>query len=138
MEPRRNRSAAPPVVSVMKRALILLAVAGALLAGGALAQSPPAAPPATTKPPIPQRTVNITAEQGYVIKENVKDTKPANVDAKTVEIGGKAPAGIELHDFPPFVQQKVSAIKTYKFFVTDDNNIVVVDPKDRTIGDILK
>ena len=123
----------------MKRALTIVVLATAFLAGAAIAQSPPpaAAPPATNKPPIPQRLVNITAEQGYVIKENVKDTKPAAVDAKALEIGGKAPADIALHDFPDFVQQKVSSMKTYKFFIAS-SQVVIVDPKDRTIADIVK
>jgi hypothetical protein len=53
------------------------------------------------------------------------------------EIGGKAPANSELKDFPDLVQQKVPAVKTYKYLVAD-GQVVIVDPKDNTIADILK
>jgi hypothetical protein len=118
----------------MARKIGILALATALLVGTALAQSPPP----IGNPPIAQRAINITAEQGYVIKENVlKDNKPANVPARSVEIGGKAPSDVVLRDFPQFVMDKVSSIKSYKFFVAD-NGVIIVDPKDRTIADIIK
>lgn len=126
----------------MKQAFTVLAVAAALLTVPALAQGPfPTAPTQQQqeqKPPIPQRSVKITAEEGYVIKENVKDTKPADVAAKDIEIGGKAPDGVALHDFPDFVLQKVSAVKGFKYFVTSDSQVAVVSSNGRTIADLLK
>jgi hypothetical protein len=47
------------------------------------------------------------------------------------------PAGTELKDFPELVQQKVPAVKTYKYLIAD-NQVVIVDTKDNTIADILK
>jgi hypothetical protein len=35
------------------------------------------------------------------------------------------------------VQQKVPAVKTYKYLIAD-NQVVIVDTKDNTIADILK
>ncbi|MDI3468935.1 MAG: hypothetical protein OJF62_000998 [Pseudolabrys sp.] len=131
----------------MKQAFSALAVAAALLTVPALAQGPfPTAPTQQQqeqqqqeqKPPIPQRSVKITAEEGYVIKENVKDTKPADVAAKDIEIGGKAPDGVALHDFPDFVLQKVSAVKGFKYFVTSDRQVAVVSSNGQTIADLLK
>jgi hypothetical protein len=121
----------------MKHALAIVSLATLMLAGTAIAQSPtPAEAPKTA--PIPQRAIKITAEQGYIIKENVKDVRPAPpAGGSGVEIGGKAPASIELHDFPAIVTEKVSAVKTYKFYIAD-NQVVVVDPKDNTVADILK
>jgi hypothetical protein len=129
----------------MKHALTIVALATLMLAGTAIAQSPtlpdkqsPAPATVPKNAPIPQRSIKITAEQSYVIKENVKDVRPAQpAGGSAVEIGGKAPASIELHDFPSIVTEKVSAVKTYKFFIAD-NQVVVVDPKDNTIADILK
>jgi hypothetical protein len=118
----------------MKRALIIVALGTALLAGSAIAQSPPPAPGSA---PVPTRAIKITAEQGYVIKENVKDSKPATIQPGAVEIGGKAPLNIELHDFPSIVTEKVTTVKNYKFFVAE-SQVVIVDPKDNTVADIIK
>jgi hypothetical protein len=119
----------------MRRTLTIAALAATLLAGTAIAQSPAPAPPTDA---LPQRSVKITAEQGYIIKENVKDQHVEPVPANTgIEIGGKAPANIELHDFPSLVKEKVPAMKTYKFFL-HETQVVIVDPKDNTIADIIK
>jgi hypothetical protein len=120
----------------MKRTLVVITVATAMLAGTAIAQSP--APPPNTAP-VASRSIKITAEQGYIIKENVlQGAKPATTGSGSkLEINGKAPDGTALQDFPPIVLEKVAAVKGYKFFVAD-NQVVVVDPKDNTIADILK
>jgi hypothetical protein len=131
----------------MKRVITIVSLATVLLAGSALAQSP--SPPSQSAPqeaPIPQRSIKLTAEQGYVIKENVipGGAQNANPGGGTTgsangkfEIGGKAPGGSDLKDFPDLVQQKVPAVKTYKYLVAD-GQVVIVDPKDNTIADILK
>lgn len=119
----------------MKRAITIIALGTALLTGSAIAQSPP--PPDTA--PVASRSVKITAEQGYIIKENVlQGAKPATTGSGAkLEINGKAPPNAALQDFPPIVLEKVSSVKGYKFFVSD-NQVVIVDPKDNTIADILK
>lgn len=131
----------------MKRVITIVSLAAALLAGTALAQSPPS--PSQTAPqeaPIPNRSIKLTAEQGYIIKENVipGGADNANKSGGTTgsangkfEIGGKVPASAELKDFPDIVQQKVPAVKTYKYMISD-NQVVIVDTKDNTIADILK
>lgn len=132
----------------MKRIITIVSLATALLAGSALAQTP-SSPPAQNdqrEAPIPQRSIKLTAEQGYVIKENVIPGGAANANTSggttgsangKFEIGGKAPSSADLKDFPELVQQKVPAVKTYKYMVSD-NQVVIVDPKDNTIADILK
>jgi hypothetical protein len=127
----------------MKRTLTIVALATALLAGGALAQSsmPSSPPPPAKEPAIPQRTIKLTAEQSYVIKENVMPsgkaaTTGASADGK-LQIGDKAPSGATLQDFPQLVVQKVPAVKNYKYLISNDQ-VVIVDTKDNTIADILK
>ena len=119
----------------MKQALTIVALGTVLLAGSAIAQSPP--PPDSA--PVASRSVKITAEQGYIIKENVlQGAKPATTGSGAkLEINGKAPNCAALQDFPPIVVEKVAGVKGYKFFVSD-NQVVIVDPKDNTIADILK
>lgn len=131
-------------------------MAFALLAGPALAQSPvppsiPASPAAPLKSPkdvpIPNRSITLTAQQGYIIRENVIPGGAENTNKSseattgssgdTLKIGGKAPSSAALKDFPDLVQQKVPAVKTYKYLIAD-NRVVIVNPKDNTIADILK
>ncbi|MFZ0105006.1 MAG: DUF1236 domain-containing protein [Pseudolabrys sp.] len=75
--------------------------------------------------------------KGYVIKENLKDMHIKQVPRrKEIGIGNKVPSDIGLHDFPPFVLEKVPKVKTYKFFITE-NQIVLVSPQNE-IADIIK
>ena len=125
----------------MKRVLTIVSLATVLLAGGAIAQSPtPPSQGAPQEAPIPQRSIKLTAEQSYIIKENVMSGgKPATTGsaAGKLEIGGKAPASSDFKDFPEIVVQKVPAVKNYKYIVAD-GQVVIVDTKDNTIADILK
>ncbi|MGA8962711.1 MAG: DUF1236 domain-containing protein [Pseudolabrys sp.] len=103
-----------------------------VLAGSAVAQIPP-----TDRRMIPPRAIQLSAQQGYVIKENLQDMNIKQVPRrKEIGIGNKVPSDIGLHDFPPFVLEKVPKVKTYKFFITE-NQIVLVSPQNE-IADIIK
>ena len=124
----------------MKRVLTIVSVATALLAGSAIAQSPTPPQEAPKEAPIPQRSIKLTAEQSYIIKENVMTGGKAATTgsaASKLEIGGKAPASSDFKDFPEIVVQRVPAVKNYKYIVAD-GQVVIVDTKDNTIADILK
>jgi hypothetical protein len=117
---------------MMKRAVLASTLAATLLAGEAIAQTPP-----TDQRMIPSRSIQLSAQQGYVIKENLKDMHVEQVArTKEIRIGGKVPSDIGLHNFPPLVMEKVPKIKTYKFFITE-NQIVLVSPQNE-IADIIK
>jgi hypothetical protein len=118
---------------VMKRAAWAMALTAGFLLGGAIAQTPP-----DDKEPIPPRSIQLTAEQDHVIKEIVlKDMHIKQVPRSTgIRIGEKAPPDIELQTFPPLVAEKVPQVRTYKFFITE-NQIVVVSSQN-VIADIVK
>jgi hypothetical protein len=115
----------------MKRAVAnVLAVT--LLAGAAVAQIPP-----TDRRMIPPRSIQLSAQQDYVIKENLRDMHIEQVPrTKEISIGDKVSSSIGLHEFPPLVVEKVPKVKTYKFFITE-NQIVLVSPQNE-IADIIK
>ena len=117
---------------IMKRAVLASTLAATLLVGGAIAQAPPAKEDA-----IPPRSIQLSAQQDYIIKENLKDMHIEQV-ARTneIRIGDKVPPNIGLHAFPPLVIEKVPQVKTYKFFITE-NQIVVVSQQN-LIADIIK
>ena len=117
---------------VMKRTVLASTLAATLLAGSAIAQIPP-----TDRRMIPSRSIQLTAQQGYVIKENLEEMHIERVPrTKEIGIGNKVPSDIGLHDFPPLVVEKVPKVKTYKFFISE-NQIVLVSPRNE-IADIIK
>jgi hypothetical protein len=88
--------------------------------------------------PIP-RTINLTAEQRFIIKEIVlKDLNVPNAQAGAPEqIGDSVPSSIELYVMPSALADKVPQAKSHKFYVTADA-IVLVSPSDRKVADVIK
>ena len=120
--------------TAIKRAVLLIVSAAGLLVSVAIAQTP-----SQDKDVIPPRSINLTAEQSYIIKEIVltemrAEQAPTNDEIK---IGNKVADDVKLLAFPKLVAEKVPQVKTYKFFVTQ-NQIVVVSPQDNVVADIIK
>src|SRR5262244_3570857 len=84
----------------------------------------------------PAPKLNLTLEQRHTIKEFVKDMK---VDAADVQatIGEPIPPGITPRPMPSDVSQKVPQVKAHRFFLTAQQ-IVIVDPKDNKVADVIK
>jgi hypothetical protein len=84
----------------------------------------------------PAPKLNLTLEQRHTIKELVKDMKAdaANVQAA---IGEPIPPGINPRPMPSDVSQKVPQVKSHRFFLTAQQ-IVIVDPKDNKVADVIK
>jgi hypothetical protein len=108
--------------------------ATALLAGVELATIPLAdaqTAPATTP------SANLTVQQRHIIKEIVKDLKLPAVNADVqLQAGVKVPADVSLTPMPPLVVQKVPQVQSHQFFVKDER-IALVNPKDRTITEVI-
>jgi hypothetical protein len=94
------------------------------------------------KPAIPPqpRTINLTQEQRFVIRENVKDLTLSKASKDAPEtIGDPVPPDIVLHALPPEVGVKVPQVRSHMFFIKDgDNAIVLVSPNDRRIADVIR
>ena len=87
---------------------------------------------------ISRQSIKLTAEQEYVIRENVKDLRGVEVTQNVVsKVGEKIPSGIVLHGFPSLVIEKVPQVKALKFFITKDR-IVLVSPSNNTVADVIK
>ena len=52
------------------------------------------------------------------------------------KVGEKIPPDLELHGFPLLVIDKIPQVKTFKFFVTKDQ-IVLVSPQ-KTVADVIR
>ena len=115
---------------MMYRTISVLLLAVGL--SGAVAQSP-----SDDRRLISRRSIQLTAEQEYVIRENVKDVRGAKVAQNVApKVGEKIPSGVELNGFPSLVIEKVPQVKAFKFFVTKDQ-IVLVSPQN-TVADVIR
>jgi hypothetical protein len=92
------------------------------------------------KPVVAPRTINLTAEQSFVIKEIVlKDLNVPKAPAGASEtIGDSVPSWCRAswHDAHMLVE-KVPQAKSHKFYVTA-HAIVLVTPSDRKVADVIK
>jgi hypothetical protein len=88
--------------------------------------------------PLP-RTINLTQEQRYIIKENVKDLPLPKAPSSAPEtIGDMVPEDIKLYSLPPLAAKKVAQAKSHLYFVKEgDNAIVLVSPNDRRVADVI-
>ena len=105
-----------------------------IVVGAAFAQGP-----LDNDGPLAKRSIQLTIEQTHTIKEIVlKDMNVTKVPSDPqIKIGTVAPKNVELLSFPASISEKVSPVATHKFFVTDDR-IVIVNPKDNIIADIIE
>src|ERR1700738_3403458 len=85
------------------------------------------------------RTINLTQEQRFIIRENVKDLNLPKAQANATEtIGDRVADKIELHPMPLEVANKVPQARSHSFFVKGgDNAIVLVSPSDRRVADVI-
>jgi hypothetical protein len=103
-----------------------------------LVQQAPGQAPSEKPSPPPIRSIQITIEQGHVIKEFLlKDpTIKKETGSASLSPGDAVPQGIELRPFPSDVTSKVPQIKSHVFFVRGEQ-IIIVDPKDNKIADVI-
>ena len=85
-----------------------------------------------------ERTINLTEENRYIIREIVlKDPNVPKEQGAQAAIGDPLPPGVATQPFPAYVAQKIPALRSHRFFVTDQE-VVIVDPKSNKIADIVK
>lgn len=96
------------------------------------AQTPNPGVPAST------RTVNLTLEQRHVIRELVRELKvDPTPEAVKVQAGDDVPGKVALQPIPSLIGQKVPQIKAHRFFVTQQQ-IVIVDPQDPKVVEVIE
>ena len=124
------------VLATAALALLLGCAATALTAQGPVPDAPAIAPP---EPPAftPHRKLNLTIEQRYIIRENIKDVNREPVSAPAPAVGDPVAHNIRLQPMPDAVAQKVPRVKAHKFFVAN-GEIVIVDPKDNTVAERIR
>ena len=119
-----------------------LLVTASTVAAVALFAPPSAVEAQSNNKPViapPSRTINLTAEQRFMIKEIVlKDLDvPKAQPGAPVSIGDPVPSSVELHDMTPALAEKVPQAKSHKFYLTA-HAIVLVSVSDRKVADVIK
>jgi hypothetical protein len=90
------------------------------------------------EPVVISHKLNLTLEQRHVIKEFIKDMKTEQAPAQAAPaVGDSIPQTVNLQAMPNDVGQKVPQVKTHRFFIAD-GQIVIVDPKDNKVAEIIK
>ena len=125
------RQATMRQASMVSALVVMLSFAGPV----ARAQiAPQEGPSQDVLAPAPK--LNLTLEQRHTIKELVKDMKADAADVQAA-IGEPIPPGISPRPMPSDVSQKVPQVKSHRFFLTAQQ-IVIVDPKDNKVADVIK
>ena len=132
---RRTAVSIPEGRTVARRRLLAIMIATPIFAtfgSGVRAQSPSGQPFPDTSAPV-----KLTLEQRHIIKELVKDMKVEAVagDAPTV-IGHKVPEGVVARPIPVEIGSRVPQVRLHAFYVKGEN-IVLVNPKDRTVSEVI-
>jgi len=91
------------------------------------------------KEAAPQSTkINLTLEQRHVIKELLKDSGIVSASADLhLAVGGKLPESINAYPVPADVGAKVSQIKSH-LVLLQGGQIFIIDPKDKTVVDVIE
>jgi Protein of unknown function (DUF1236) len=110
--------------------LLAAGVALALLAGPVAAQT------AVTTTTDTTGSITIAPEKRTVIKQRLGSTKPVTLKEK-VSVGMTVPSDVELVTVPEAIYSDVPAIRNYRYFVYNDD-VVLVDPSSRRVVQVIE
>jgi uncharacterized protein DUF1236 len=113
-------------------------VLATLIALTALFAAAPSHAQLLTQGEVATPRLKLTLEQEHVIKEFIKDLKidpPAT--AAQAGVGDAVPQDTTLRPMPEELGRKVPQIKTHRFVYTADR-ILIVDPKDNRVADVIE
>jgi hypothetical protein len=85
-----------------------------------------------------QAHVDIKPEQKTVIKQTIvkENIRPQKIDVQ-VRVGVRVPQTVVLYALPPTIIEIYPAYRPYKLVMVDDNTILVIDPTDWEIVDVI-
>ena len=79
----------------------------------------------------------VDREDTHTIKEIVlKESDFPRIRPADYKVGDTSPAGVGLLYFPQILADKISATRSYKFFLSGDRE-AVVDPEDDGIAEVI-
>jgi hypothetical protein len=82
--------------------------------------------------------LNLTAQQKQAIMQSIQSERgqpaPAGFQPR---IGASVPQSMSLRQLPSNVTAQVPATRDYEFAKLDNNEILLIDPRDRRVADII-
>jgi hypothetical protein len=82
--------------------------------------------------------LNLTSAQKQTILQGVANEKgqaaPSGFQAK---VGEKVPQSVSMHQLPSNVSTQVSAAKGYEYAKFQNNEVLLINPKDRQVAEII-
>jgi Protein of unknown function (DUF1236) len=89
--------------------------------------------------PGKQATKEIRPEQKTVIKQTIvrENIRPQKLDVQ-VRVGVRIPRTVVLYSLPPTIIEVYPAYSRYKLVMVDDDTILVIDPVDWEIIDVIQ
>ena len=82
--------------------------------------------------------LNLTSAQKQTIYQSVASEKgqaaPAGFEAK---VGVKAPTSLSTHQLPSNATNQVSAAKDYEWAKLQNNEVLLINPKDRQVAEVI-
>jgi len=116
----------------MKKIFVAGVAAAAMIVGGAaMAQTTSV----TTTTTDTTGSITIAPEKRTVIKQRLSTAKPVQIKEK-VTVGMTVPSDVELVSVPDTVVSEVPSVKSYRYFVYNDD-VVLVDPSSRKVVQII-
>jgi hypothetical protein len=82
-------------------------------------------------------TLSLTSAQKQTIAKELTSEKAASGASFTASVGAKVPESITLKPVPMKVASDMPSVKPYSYVKTQDEDIVLVNPKDRTIAAVI-
>jgi hypothetical protein len=80
--------------------------------------------------------LHLSAHQIGVVRESIPvDFPDAGIHLR-LGLGAEIPEDVQLHEFAPFVLDRVPQLRDYRFLVAGDQ-IVIVQPGDRSIALVI-
>jgi hypothetical protein len=113
--------------------LLAAGVALALLGGPAAAQT---SVTTTTTTGETTGSITIAPEKRTVIKQRLSSSKPVTLKEK-VTVGMTVPSDVELVTVPEAIYTEVPSIRNYRYFVYNDD-VVLVDPSSRRVVQVIE
>jgi hypothetical protein len=82
--------------------------------------------------------LNLTTQQKQTIAQSVQTEMPQPAPAGFLpRVGSPVPQSLTMHQLPSSVAAQVPAARNLQFAKLDSNEVLLIDPKDRRVADII-